>query len=82
MVPVDTKIRIYYPKLLMERWCHFLSSELHVPILHNNAKIRGAATRGTKVLDHLYMVLNYNVDQKYGINNQQIFNELHICARM
>ena len=36
MVPVDTKIRIYYPKLLMERWCHFLLTELHVPILHNN----------------------------------------------
>jgi hypothetical protein len=47
----------------MERWFHFLSSELHVPILHNNAKIRGPAARGTKVLDHLYMVLNYNVDQ-------------------
>ena len=56
MVPLDTKIQLYYPKLLMERWCHFLSSELHVPILHNNAKIRGAATRGTKFLYHLYMV--------------------------
>ena len=81
MVPVDTKIRIYYPKLLMERWCHFLSSELHVPFLHNDAKIRRAATRGTKVLDHLYMVLNYNVDRKCGINNQRIFNELHILSR-
>ena len=49
MVPLDTKIQLYYPKKLMERWCHFLSSELHVPILHNDAKIRGAATRGTKV---------------------------------
>ena len=56
MVILDTKIRIYYPKKLMERWCHSLSSELHIPILHNNSKIRGAATRGTKVLDHLYMV--------------------------
>ena len=56
MVPLDAEIQLDYPKLLMERWCHFPSSELHVPIQHNNAKIRGAATRGTKVLDHLYMV--------------------------
>ena len=56
MVPQDTKIQLYYPKKLMERWCHFLSSELHVPILHNDAKIRGQQPGGPRFLDHLYMV--------------------------
>ena len=30
----------------------------------NEAQIRGAATRGTKVLDHLYMVYSYVFDKK------------------
>ena len=72
MVPQDTKIQLYYPKKLMERWCHFLSSELHVPILHNDAKIRGAATRGTKVPGPSLHGIKLKFDQsKVGIYDQK-----------
>jgi hypothetical protein len=58
MVPLDSKIQNTSPEYSWKDGV--ISYHLNYMSLSsiNEAQIRGAATRGTKVLDHLYMVYN------------------------
>ena len=46
------------------------------------SKDRQAVIRGIKLLDHLYMALNININQKNGINRQQLMHEFQAKPMM